>query len=71
VLADTTGPGSGARGGPLATGFTPLDTVLQGGLRPGTLTVLAGKPGRGKTITALQWARHIAASGTPVVFACF
>jgi len=71
VLDDTDGQGSGTRGGPLATGFAPLDTVLQGGLRPGTLTVLAGKPGRGKTITALQWARHIAASGTPVVFACF
>lgn len=56
---------------PRATGFTPLDAVLRGGLRPGELTVLVGKPGQGKTITALQWARHVARSGHEVVFASF
>ena len=63
-------------GGPAAsallpTGFFPLDEVLQGGLRPGNLVLLAGKPGQGKTILALQWARHLAAGGHDVVFACY
>lgn len=56
---------------PLPTGFDPLDSVLGGGLRPGTLTLLAGKPGQGKTIAALQWARHLALHRTAVVFACY
>lgn len=71
LLDEVDASGRGTQGGPLPTGFVPLDTVLRGGLRPGNLTVLAGKPGRGKTITVLQWARHIAATGTPVIFACF
>jgi replicative DNA helicase len=55
----------------VATGFRALDEVLGGGLRPGELLVLGGKPGRGKTIAALQWARHVARSGKPAVYACY
>ncbi len=38
----------------LATGIDDLDLVLDGGLRPGSLVVLAGAPGTGKTILAQQ-----------------
>ena len=38
----------------LSTGIPPLDTVLGGGLPVGSLTVLAGLPGTGKTILAQQ-----------------
>ncbi len=38
----------------LATGVPGLDVVLGGGLEPGSVTVLAGAPGTGKTILAQQ-----------------
>jgi len=38
----------------LSTGIPPLDTVLGGGLPVGSLTVLSGVPGTGKTILAQQ-----------------
>jgi circadian clock protein KaiC len=38
----------------LATGVPGLDIVLGGGLEPGSVTVLAGPPGTGKTILAQQ-----------------
>ena len=38
----------------LSTGIPQLDTVLGGGLPPGSLIVLAGAPGAGKTILAQQ-----------------
>lgn len=38
----------------LATGVPGLDAVLDGGLEPGSVTVLAGAPGTGKTILAQQ-----------------
>ncbi|MGI9602783.1 MAG: DnaB-like helicase C-terminal domain-containing protein [Acidimicrobiales bacterium] len=53
----------------MATGFDPLDDVLEGGFRPEELVVLGGRPGVGKTITLVQWARHMAQSGTNVVLA--
>jgi replicative DNA helicase len=59
------------RRGPVGTGFDPLDRLLDGGLRPGSLTVLGGGPGVGKTVAALQWARHMAGQGHPVVYACY
>ena len=39
---------------PLATGIEELDLVLAGGLPAGSLVVLAGAPGTGKTILAQQ-----------------
>ena len=38
----------------LATGVPGLDVVLGGGVEPGSVTVLAGAPGTGKTILAQQ-----------------
>jgi predicted ATP-dependent serine protease len=43
---------------PLPTGFTPLDDVLNGGLRAGELLILGGAFGVGKTIFCLQAARN-------------
>lgn len=37
------------------SGIAFLDKILNGGLRPGTLTVLAARPGIGKTAFMLQW----------------
>ncbi|MEI7746087.1 MAG: ATPase domain-containing protein [Actinomycetota bacterium] len=37
-----------------ATGLTELDRVLGGGLMPGSVTLLAGEPGIGKSTLALQ-----------------
>ncbi|MFQ5555367.1 MAG: DnaB-like helicase C-terminal domain-containing protein [Acidimicrobiia bacterium] len=55
----------------LPTGFSPLDDALGGGLRSGTLTLIGGVPGVGKTIAAMQWARSMARSGYGVVYACY
>jgi len=48
------------------TGLSSLDRIL-GGLCPGRLTVIAGKPGAGKTTLMLQMALTAARSGSPVV----
>jgi len=48
------------------TGIEPLDYKL-GGLKPGGLYVLAGRPGMGKTVAALNMAEHIAQT-RPVLF---
>lgn len=42
----------------LSTGNSQLDQMLGGGLLPGTLTVVAGATGIGKTQLGLQWAAH-------------
>ena len=47
----------------LPSGFHPLDTFLSGGFLPQDMVILGGKPGTGKTIAMLQWARGIAISG--------
>jgi len=47
---------------PLGTGFSPLDDVLNGGLRPGELMIVGGPFGVGKTIFGLQTARNVARS---------
>ena len=57
--------------GPAPTGFHPLDLTFDGGFLPGELVLLGGQPAVGKTLSALQWARNMAASNRPVVFACF
>ena len=43
----------------LRTGLTDLDNVL-GGFRPGSLSILAARPGIGKTALALNIAHHVA-----------
>lgn len=54
-----------------STGFPLLDEELGGGLRAGTLNLLAGAQGEGKTTFALQMARRSASAGRPVVFVSF
>ena len=54
-----------------STGFPLLDEALGGGLRGGSLNLLAGSQGEGKTTFALQIARQCAKSGRPVVFFSF
>ncbi|MBI2170027.1 MAG: helicase DnaB [Actinobacteria bacterium] len=56
---------------PLATGLEPLDDALRGGLRPPDLVLVGGKPGVGKTITTLQWARNMVLDGAHAIFACY
>jgi replicative DNA helicase len=56
---------------PVATGFTPLDRVLNGGLRAGELICVGGAPGVGKTIVTLQWARATARAGGTAIYACY
>ena len=53
------------------TGFDPLDELLAGGIRPGELMLLGGKPGVGKTIACLQAARAMAQQGIVVVYLCY
>jgi replicative DNA helicase len=55
----------------IGTGFEPLDSALDGGLRTSDLILIGGLPGIGKTVATLQWARHIAGEGLPVVYACY
>src|SRR4029079_5317674 len=43
------------------TGFDPLDTYLNGGLRSGELTLLGGPQGLGKTTWVLQLIRNVVA----------
>ncbi len=50
------------------TGFPALDDALSGGLRSGSLLLLAGAQGAGKTTFAVQMARNAAASGRSVVY---
>jgi replicative DNA helicase len=44
------------------TGISDLD-MLTFGQHPGDLTLLAGRPGMGKTATVLNWAKHAAEEG--------
>ncbi len=48
---------------PRATGLGELDRVLQGGLVPGSVTLLGGEPGVGKSTLLLQALAGLAASG--------
>src|SRR5512137_392981 len=62
--------GSAERLRPIPTGFTPLDEILNGGLRAGELMMIGGAFGVGKTIWALQVARN-AVVGDPDVRALY
>lgn len=57
--------------GRLPTGMDPLDRILGGGLRASDFVLLGGRPGVGKTIAGLQWARSIAMSGATAVVASY
>jgi archaellum biogenesis ATPase FlaH len=59
----------GAATKPIATGFAGIDTLLGGGLRPGTVLALTGGPGSGRTALALMMAYMAARASAGVVFA--
>lgn len=52
---------------PFPTDMPNLNTRMGGGLHPGTTTLVAGINGGGKTILAMQWAKHYALQGANVV----
>lgn len=49
---------------PIATGFAHIDEMLDGGFERGTLTVVAARPGMGKTAFGLGVARNVAHEGS-------
>ena len=53
----------------LSTGLPGLDRVLGGGVVPGSVVLLAGEPGIGKSTRILQAVAGLAGSGTPAVVA--
>jgi len=53
----------------VSTGLPEFDAVLGGGIVPGSLTLVGGPPGAGKSTLALQIAARLAASST-VVYVC-
>jgi DNA repair protein RadA/Sms len=50
------------------TGIDGVDRVLGGGLVPGTLVLVAGEPGIGKSTLLLQVAAAMASDGAPVLY---
>ncbi len=52
---------------PRSTGLTELDRVLGGGVVPGSVTLLGGEPGVGKSTLLLQVLRSMALTGAAVV----
>jgi DNA repair protein RadA/Sms len=52
-----------------STGFPGVDRVLGGGLVPGSVTLLAGEPGIGKSTLLLQVVANLSAAGRPCVLA--
>jgi len=53
----------------LSSGITEFDRVLGGGIVPGSLVLLGGEPGIGKSTLLLQAAAHFANSIGPVLYA--
>ena len=54
------------RGPALTSGFPSLDALLGGGLHPGDLVIVAGRPGMGKTSFALNVVRNAALASDAV-----
>ena len=52
----------------LATGLSELDRVLGGGLVPGSVVLIGGDPGIGKSTLLLQSLAHYQAQGTPTLY---
>ncbi len=54
----------------VSTGVPELDRVLGGGLVEGSLVLLGGEPGIGKSTLLLQVAQAVAVSGVDVLYVC-
>ena len=52
----------------ISTGISEFDRVLGGGIVPGSLVLLGGEPGIGKSTLLLQAAANLAASLGPVLY---
>ena len=52
----------------IASGISEFDRVLGGGIVPGSLVLLGGEPGIGKSTLLLQAAAHFAANVGPVLY---
>ena len=52
----------------LSTGVSELDRVLGGGMMPGSLVLLGGEPGIGKSTLLMQTAARVAETGRPVLY---
>jgi replicative DNA helicase len=52
----------------LPTPWIDLDQILNGGLRPGTLTVVGARPGVGKSVIGGNWCTHVAQGGVGSLF---
>ncbi|HUF49181.1 MAG TPA: DNA repair protein RadA [Vicinamibacterales bacterium] len=52
----------------MSTGITEFDRVLGGGVVPGSLVLLGGEPGIGKSTLLLQAAAHFAGAVGPVLY---
>ena len=52
----------------LSTGVSELDRALGGGLVPGSLVLLGGEPGIGKSTLLMQAASRVAETGRPVLY---
>ncbi len=57
-------------GTPVATGIDELDRVLGGGLVPGSVTLVGGEPGIGKSTLLLQAVASLAARGATCLLVC-
>lgn len=60
--------GRNAAGRVWRSGFGGLDPAIGGGFRAGSLILLAGPQGLGKSTFALQISRNLAAAGRPVLY---
>lgn len=56
--------------GPRTTGLPEIDRVLGGGIVPGSVTLVGGEPGVGKSTLLLQLLRARAVAGVPVLLVC-
>ncbi len=63
-LSDEMKPGSDNK--LVKLGFPRLDEMLSGGLKPGSLNILAARPSMGKSALAINMAANVAATNKPV-----